>query len=814
MQDNDLLMSLLESTLTYPVEERESYLRSACAENPELFRQVWNYVQWEERMKGFLLEPLCRPILQEHPFEAGDLLDDRFRIVREVAQGGMGVVYEAFDERLERRIAIKCAKAGFRRRLPPEVRHAREISQPNVCKIYEIHTASTPRGKIDFLTMEFLEGETLAERIRKSPLPEAQARLIALQLCAGLAEAHRSHVIHGDLKSNNVILTTDADGSIRAVITDFGLARTPRGSQASSTSGTRGGTPAYMAPELLKGGEPSILSDIYALGVILYELTSGKRPVSGENRSGDSTSDRAPSQWDRVVRRCLDPDPSRRLGSASEVAEALKPPSRRRFLTAVAASGAAVTGGAIWHYLGGRSAAAIPSVAVIPFVNTQARPELQYLTEGISENLINALAQLSDVKVIARASSFQFRGEGIDVKKTAHRLGVKALVTGQISEADGQLRITAELVNGSDGTQLWSGQYSPRMSQVADTEAKITRDTALQIRSRLSNSEQLLFGQRVKTNPAAYELFLRARYLARLHNPESSIDAMNTYQAALAIDPGFALAHAGLAYEYRLLAGSAIFNARDMLPKAEAEVSRALATDPVLAEAHAVLADIRKDQWDWAGAEREYRRAIDLSSSLAVAREGFAIYLSVMGRFDEGIAQVEKARELDPLGVPTAVDAAAVYYNARRYKQSLDVLNLALDLDPSASVAWRWIGIVNGGSGQFENATSAYKKAIELGDNTTATLCYQAYSLVRSGRRQAALQILEQLKRSDQFVSGTALAVLYLGLDDPERALRELQAAYAARDPLIQYLKVESHFDALSSDPRFRELCAKIGLPR
>jgi adenylate cyclase len=226
------------------------------------------------------------------------------------------------------------------------------------------------------------------------------------------------------------------------------------------------------------------------------------------------------------------------------------------------------------------------------------------------------------------------------------------------------------------------------------------------------------------------------------------------------------------------------------------------------------LADIRKDQWNWAGAESEYRRAIDLSPSLAVARDGFAIYLSVMGKFDEGIAQVEKARELDPLGVPTAVDASAVYYNARRYKQSLDVLKVALDLDPSASAAWTWIGIVNGGSGQFERATYAYNKAIELGDNTTATLCYQTYSLARSGRRQESLQILKQLKSSHQFVSGAALAVSYLGLGDPERAIQELQAAFAARDPLVQYLKVESHFDALSSDPRFRELCTKIGLPR
>src|SRR6202171_1569650 len=205
-QDDDLVLSLVDLVLARRADEREACLRSACEDDPELFDQVWKYVQWDQRMNGFLLEPLYPPAYNEHPFEPGELLMERFRIVREVAQGGMGIVYEAVDQKLERRIALKCAKTGFRKRLPPEVRNAREISHPNVCKIFEIHTASAERGEIDFLTMEFLEGETLAERLRRGRLPEKEARTIARQLCAGLAEAHRKQVIHGDLKSNNVIL--------------------------------------------------------------------------------------------------------------------------------------------------------------------------------------------------------------------------------------------------------------------------------------------------------------------------------------------------------------------------------------------------------------------------------------------------------------------------------------------------------------------------------------------------------------------------------------------------------------------------------
>src|ERR1044071_2660396 len=267
--DDERVMQLVEMALARPASEREPYLRSTCGRHADLFGEVWDYVQSEERMSGFLLDPLFPPLSSEHPFEPGELLDGRFRIVREVAQGGMGIVYEATDEKLDRRVALKCAKAGFHNRLPPEVRNATPISHPHVCKIFEIHTASTALGEIDFLTMEFLDGETLAERLARGPLPEAEARMLALQLCAGLGAAHRNLVIHGDLKSNNVILSRGADGTTRAVITDFGLARTPGGAQRAMQSGQLGGTPDYMAPELWKGEKATAASDIFALGVIL-----------------------------------------------------------------------------------------------------------------------------------------------------------------------------------------------------------------------------------------------------------------------------------------------------------------------------------------------------------------------------------------------------------------------------------------------------------------------------------------------------------------------------------------------------------------
>src|SRR5258708_2632409 len=359
-QDDDMVMNLVELALGQPEPERRAYLQRACAGETELFEQAWEYVQWESRMQGFLLEPLYSPPVNEHPFELGELLDGRFRILREIAQGGMGVVYEAMDERLDRRIAIKCAKTGFRKRLPPEVRHAREITHPNVCKIFEIHTARTASGEIDFVAMEYLEGETLADRLKRGPLPESEARAIARQLCSGLAEAHSKGVIHGDLKSNNVILTKVADASTRSVITDFGMSRATEAAQSTLQSGPRGGTPDYMAPELMQGEKASVASDVYALGVMLHELVSGRKPAAGAAIA-------LHPKWNAIVAKCLAADPKNRYANATQIVQAFEPPRTRRwFLMAAAAVLAATITGVVTYQRATAPREAV-RLAMLPF---------------------------------------------------------------------------------------------------------------------------------------------------------------------------------------------------------------------------------------------------------------------------------------------------------------------------------------------------------------------------------------------------------------------------------------------------------------
>jgi serine/threonine protein kinase len=371
---DEFFMNLVESALSRPREERESYLREACGGDGRLFEEVRSHVEGEERMKSFLADPLLARSPSDHPFEPGDvldglfqpgdILDGRFHILREVARGGMGVVYEAHDAKLDRRIALKCAQFGHRRHLPREVRNSSEVSHPNVCNIFEIHTASTRSGEIDFITMEFLDGETLSSRLKRGRIPEPEARTIARQVCEGLAEAHRNQVIHGDLKSNNILLTADPGGAMRAVITDFGMAHQPDAEPGTVFAAQHGGTPGYMAPELWRGEKSTIASDLYALGVILFELISGRRPDQIISYVPSAASTRTlltgpspppeagqplPSvhpKWDPIVARCLDADPARRYDSAGEVLQAFAP-SRTRLRFDRGGSGSGVVSGVV-----------------------------------------------------------------------------------------------------------------------------------------------------------------------------------------------------------------------------------------------------------------------------------------------------------------------------------------------------------------------------------------------------------------------------------------------------------------------------------
>jgi tetratricopeptide (TPR) repeat protein len=720
-KDDDLVMSLVDLALTRPADQREAYLRTACGGDTELFDQTWTYVQWEERMNGFLLDPLYPPASDEHPFEPGEMLDGRFRIVREIAQGGMGIVYEAVDEKLQRHIALKCAKTGFRKRLPPEVRNATAISHPNVCKIFEIHTAATTQGEIDFITMELLDGETLAERLKRGPLPENEARAIARQLCAGLAEAHHNHVIHGDLKNNNVILTTGPNGALRAVITDFGLAHRPEAAQGTVSSARMAGTPNYMAPELLKGGKASVASDIYALGVLLSQLNLGRLQ-------------------NRVVARCLYEDPVRRFQKADEVAHALVPLHSRRWVLAVAAVVlAAVTG--VVTYQRATAPQEKLRLAILPFeTDANAGP----ISEGL---LLDTSDRLSHVKagpkrrltLIPLADALQ--NKVYQPAKARTMLGATHTLNGALRTGPGRVEIVAYLTDASSLVHLkeWRAEYSTgELRNMPTALAGMVTETL----------DLPPLAMAATVNAAAYSDYSAGVALAR-RDPD--VDrALPLLESAVKADPNSPLTHAKLAEtqwtKYQLTkdlqwqekALASLKNAEQRNPdvaavrllsgmihesfgqyeQAREDLLRAIELEPNNGDAWRRLGKVYEDSNQPNKALSAYQKAIDVQPDYFKNYEQLGYFFFRRGEYEDALQQRKRVAELVPDLADAHYQLAAPYLNLGRYSDAERELNIALSYQETAN-AVEGLGLTRVYQERYSEAIPFFERAIKIGPPTS-----------------------------------------------------------------------------------------------
>jgi eukaryotic-like serine/threonine-protein kinase len=741
-QDDDLVMNLVELAMSQPPETQETYVRTACAGDTELFTQVWDYVRWNNRMQDFLLEPLF-PALRQHRFQPGDLLAERFRIVREVAQGGMGIVYEARDEKLGRRIALKCAKSGFRKRLPPEVRHASEISHPNVCKIFEIHTASTASGEIDFLTMEFLEGETLAARLHRGQLPEAEAGVIGPQICAGLAEAHRNQVVHGDLKSNNVILTQDAAGAVRAVITDFGLARKPLGpagdnpgSWATSALGSSqaGGTPDYMAPELWKGEKPSAASDVYALGVILYELAAGHLPYPKEIQWQDRLKQKPPAvshRWNSIVQKCLDPDPAKRFRDASEVASALEPSRTLRWwLAAAAAVLLAVISGLVTFQ---RATAPQESVrlAVLPF---QAGPDAAALASAVSRDAAAELAHLKgDKRTRVRMIPLtDVTRRNVDsAAKAQAALGATHVVQGTITREDGRVLLHAYLTDTRTQANAgdWKAEYAPGEVRYA----------AAALAGMVTASLHLPPPAMAPVNAKARQDYVAG--LAYMRRNSTVDKALPLLESAVTADPDSPLAWAGLAeaqwFKYFITDDQA------WLDRASESLRHAQDRNPDLAPVHRVAGLLRANAGYYEQAEAEYQRAIELEPSNGDAYRRLGQVYERNNRLDQALAQYKKAEEVDPNYFKVYQDLGAYYSLRGDDREAVRQLEKCVRLAPDEPDPHRVLGTAYENLGRFAEAERESREAVKL-EPTPIALANVALALMYQGRDREAIPFLVQ----------------------------------------------------------------------
>jgi Flp pilus assembly protein TadD len=710
-QDDDLVMSLVEMALARPLDERKPYLQSACAGNTDLFSQVWSYVESEQRMHGFLMDPLCPPAVSEHPFEPGELLDGRFRIVREVARGGMGIVYEAVDEKLERRIAIKCAKTGFGKRLPPEVRNASEISHPNVCKIFEIHTVHTAHGEMDFITMEFLEGETLGERLRRGPLPQAEARVIARQLAAGLAEAHRDQVIHGDLKSNNVILTIAVDGSVRAVITDFGLAQRPSAPLGKGLSETRGGTPDYMAPELWKGQIASTTSDVYALGVILCELVTGRKPYKDDVFPVDRFTRRPPplhAKWDRVLGHCLDPDPARRFHDGGEVEQALAPSSSKRWILAAASAAVLAVATGVVTYKGATGPQKSWKLAMLPI---ESGAEIRDVAERMSRDTAGQLDRLTGGSV-ARLSISPFdeiESRHIDSIEKASALGATHVLHATLAKReDGKLVVRAVLTDARKGIngKEWSAEYFPAEVRYAPVALAglVTSQLGL---------PPLVVGATV--NSAAARDYWNGQWYMRRN---STIDAaLPLFARAVAKDLDSPLAYAALAeaQQWKWF----LTNETEWLDRAKESEREAQRRNPDLESVHRVAGLLSFRQGLHEDAISECLRAIALDPKDGEAHRVLGQAYEKTNRLDEAVAEYRKAVEVDSADYRNHQQLGTFYVGRADYAEALPHFLKMVDLAPADPTSSFVLGTDYLNMGRFPEAENQLRLAIRLGETPT-----------------------------------------------------------------------------------------------
>jgi tetratricopeptide (TPR) repeat protein len=710
-------MSLVEEALSRPPDQRRAFVANACGKDTETFYQVWGYVEQEDRMAGFLLTPLIGRDEPEEFFHPGEDIDGRFRIIRKIAEGGMGIVYDAYDLRLERRIAIKCARRGHNSRLPPEVRHASDISHPNVCKIYEIHTAQTERGDVDFITMEYLDGETLSQRLRSGPIPEKTGLLIAKQLCAGLAEAHAQHVIHGDLKSNNIILTEGPDGSLRAVITDFGLAQRWETAQHVAQSQNKGGTPDYMAPELWDGQKASVRSDIYALGVILYELATGRVPFPHDREitRAERFRRKAPPanpRWDKTIGRCLQPYPTLRFGSAAEVALALEgKKSRRAFFGAVAA--ALLVGAAAGVAVYRNTPPPVPEIRLtaLPITDlTTAGPVAQKFHQDV----------LAEIAKLRGGPDVAFRTVASESEAThLFRFGVNGVDVHASLQDKRSGRAAAEWTVQYSGNDL---KYAP-----AALAGFVTWRAGLPPRVPAAVAA------------AAAQDFEQGASLVR-HRSKTD-DALTLLNRASAADPDSALIWATLAEAQSMK--YSFTHDKAWLDRAAESTRQAVLRDPDVPAVHRIAGLMLLRTGGYEEAVARFSRAGELEPSNSDAWRRLGEAYRRQRQINDALAYLKKATETEPNYFRTWWDLGGLYQRMGDYTAAAQALEKAVALGPGESGVRRPLAEVYICLGRYADAEREIM--LELGlEETPQALRILAVTYMQRGRDAEAVQYIEK----------------------------------------------------------------------
>ncbi len=779
-----------------------------------------------------------------------------YRIVEQLGAGGMGVVFKAQDSRLERAVALKFlpeklaqqpqALERFRR----EARAASALNHPGICTIYDI-------GEQDgrtFIAMEFIDGETLRSHIHGKALPLEELLELGIQIAEALEAAHAEGIIHRDIKPANIFVTKHG----RAKVLDFGLAKlVPKGiasadadpdgepPDSNSMVGIISGTPSYMSPEQVRGDGLDPRTDIFSFGLLLYEMATGRQAFSGGTGGiiieavltrapvpVRSINPGIPPRLEEIIDKALHKDRGQRYQHAADIhaelqrfkreidsgrsAEDEGSESATSRLSSTAKQRSRTSSGHVRGLRAERGSKIIDSLAVLPFENATRDPEHEYLSDGITASLINILATIPKLRVMAQSTVFRFKGRAIDPQAVGRDLNVRAVLTGRMMQSGGSLRIGAELVDVATGSQLWGAQYDRKPADIFVIQDEISNEISGKLRLQLTRAEKRRLVRRHTEDPEAYRIYLKGRHHWNRWTEEGFYKAIEYFQQAVEKDPNYAIAYAGLADSYVLLGWNSYLPPKVAFPKGKAAALTALQCDPDLGEAHTPLAAVLwLHDWQWQEAEKEFKRSLELNPTYPTANHWRAEYVMTMGRQVEAIAQMKNSLALDPLSLIINVAIGWAYYMARRYDEALEQLLQTVELDPNYPVTYWILGLLYRTTGRYELAITEGGKGVKLSGGSPLMRAALAHSYGKAGSEKEARQILDDLSKLSEhkYVAPHFFAGIHIGLGENDRAVKYLEKSYEEHSHWLIYLHIDPSMDDLRNDPRFQDLLKRVGLP-